>query len=530
MSSEIVSILQVVRLGFKLSISFNTVACKVAAFGIDVHSIAKGLSLYVAALKQVGQNLQAKDSPHSPLALRIAKEISERGNTIFNFFAKMLDKAQRNDGDLIQERFARCFRKRHVTYLLALLDALKLSLIVMFQVLQLGKLISSKAPSSIPNYIVQGERDEVQNMLIVLHWSISRLDRLRYSAICEAEEYSRNARYQGLSDSQLNGSGPPPPSTIPTILPALSFKDLNSSLSPISQDVTGTVHVSSQAIDHLIAQWAQVGGFRGLSGEEARPQRHVTFASDVESNSFRDGLEGCERQKDHPEGATSNRRRHSQEARKPATEFRKDNSSLQAQVETDSEESSNNDTPATRKDNSSLQAQVETDSEESSDNDIPVRRRKVRFSPSGNTSATEEGGHHRGDGGHVNYTNKGKPKTSPSQRRIPTPEFNMHNQQTADRHPRPPRRSPRTLPRAIPEREPQKYGHISNLSPCNSSDSLVSGLYHPQYPSSTYLSSSPLHPTQRPSYPPQINTSNQLPQSPSYYAEHAHHHYQHHDC
>ncbi|KLJ12598.1 hypothetical protein EMPG_12384 [Blastomyces silverae] len=497
-----VSILQMVRLGFNLSVSFNTVACRVAASGIDVHTIAKGLSLYVAALKHVGQNLQMKDSPNSPLVLRIAEEISGRGNTIFNSFAKMLDKAQRNDGDLIQERFKRCFRKHHVTYLLALLEALKLSLIVMSQILQLGKLIRSRTPDSIRNDIVQAQRDEVQNMVIVLHWSISRLDRLRYSAICEAEEYSQNAGYASLSNSQLNGTDSPPPSTIPTILPALSFKDLDNSLSPISQDVTGTIHVSSQAIDHLIAQWTQVGGYRGLSGEEARPQRHVAFASDMETNNFRDGLEGRDRQKHHPEGATSSQRRPSQEARKPVTE--------------------------SRKDNSSLQARVETDSEESSDNGAQARRRKVRFSPSGNTSATEEGSHHRGDGGHVNCTDKGKPKTSPSQRRIPTPEFNTHNQQNADGHPRPSRRSPQTSPRAIPEREPQNYGHTSNLSPRNHPYPLASGLYHPQY-TNTYLSSSPSHPTQRPSYPPQINTNSQLPRSPSHYTEHPHHHYQHHE-
>ncbi|OJD26363.1 hypothetical protein ACJ73_02264 [Blastomyces percursus] len=469
------SIIRMAMLAFKISESFNTVACKVAASGIDVHSIAKGLSLYVVALKHVGHNLQAEDSPHSPSALRIAKEISERGNTIFNSFAKMLDKAQRHGGDLIQERFTRCFWKHHVTYLLALLEALKLSLIVMFQVLQLGKLIRSRTPDSIRNDIVQGERDEVQNMLIVLHWSISRLDRLRYSAICEAEEYSQNGTY----NSQLNGSGSPLPSTMPTILPALSFKDLDSSLSPISQDVTGTIHVSSQAIDHLIAQWVQVGGYRALSGEKARPQRHVTFASDVETNSFRDGLEGRDRQKDHPEGATSNWRSPSQEARKLAFE--------------------------SRKGNYNLQARVETDSEESSDNGTQVRLRTVRFSPSGNISAAEDGRYHRGDGGHVNYTDKGKPT---SQRRIPTPEFKMHNQQNANGHPRPSRRSPQALPRPIPEREPQKYGHSPNISPCNHPYSLASGLYNPHYPSSAYLFSSPSHPTQRPSYPPQINTNN----------------------
>ncbi|PGH09295.1 hypothetical protein GX51_00737 [Blastomyces parvus] len=501
-SINAVSILQMVKLGFKLSLSFNTVACRVAASGIDIHSIAKGLSLYGAALKHVGQSLQAKDSPHSPLALCVAKEISDRGYTIFNSLEKMLGRAERNDGDLIQERFKRCFRKHHVIYLLAHLEALKLSLMVMFQVLQLGKLIR-RTPDTKQSGAFLEEHDEAQNMVIVLYWSMSRLDRLRCSAIYEAEEYSQNARNPRLSNSQLSGTSSPLSSTTPTILPALSFKDLDRYLSPISHDATGTIYVSPQAVDYLMAQWTQVGGSRGLSADEASPQRRVTFASDMETNNFRNGSEGCDRPKDHHEGATSNRRRPFEEAMKPAT--------------------------GSRKGNSSLQARVETDTEEPSDGDTQARCRKVRFSPSSNTSATDERSHRRGDGGHFDYTDRDTPKTSPSQRRVPTPEFNIYNQQNADGHPRPSRSSPPTLPQAIPERQPQKYWHTSNLSPPRDHPySSASGFYHPQYPSSIYLSSSPSHYTQRPSYPPPINTSNQLPQSPFHYTDHPHHHYQHH--
>lgn len=134
-------ILQVTGLGLKLSLSLNTVACEVAADGIDVYSIAKGVSLYVTALKHVGQSLQAADSSHSSSALRTAQEISKQSQSIFSDFEKMLEQSKRKDGGSVQERFKRCFRKQHVMYLLAHLEALKLSLMVMFQILQLGRLL-----------------------------------------------------------------------------------------------------------------------------------------------------------------------------------------------------------------------------------------------------------------------------------------------------------------------------------------------------------------------------------------------------
>ncbi|QSS61787.1 hypothetical protein I7I51_03964 [Histoplasma capsulatum] len=414
MSSEIAPILQVTGLGLKLSLSLNTVACEVAADGIDVHSIAKGVSLYVTALKHVGQSLQAADSSHSSSALRTAQEISKQSQSIFSDFEKMLEQSKRKDGGSVQERFKRCFRKQHVMYLLAHLEALKLSLMVMFQILQLGRLLKRNTSNSVG---------------------------------------------------------------------------------------TDTI----QEIDDLVTQWTQVGGFQELHAETRR-RHHVSYASDMENDDCRNGLEGrgTQGQRADLECIASRGRRPYRQAAKLATEFRNDYSSLQARVD--------------------------SDTEESSDIDAQTRRGKtVRFSPSANTSVTEERNNHRRNGGPISiYTGRDKPKTSPSQVRIPTPEFHADKQQKSYGHPHALPSSPRTLPGAIPERQPQIY-RTSNLSPSTGPCSLASSPTRRQYTSNAYPSSHSYHnATPAPSYSPPIDTGNQPYTNTSFSTEHPYYQQNHH--
>ncbi|KKZ60092.1 hypothetical protein EMCG_00783 [[Emmonsia] crescens] len=503
-------VLHVARVGFRLSLLLNTVSCDVAAAGIDVHSIAKGLSLYVAALKQVGQSLQTMDSPHSPESSRTAQEISEQSRIIFDDFKIMLDKARRNDGGSIQERFKRCFRKQHVTYLLAHLEALKLSLMVMLHILQLGKLASTRRNilNSQGNDIIQQERDEAQNMIIVRYWAIYRLDRLHDLAVREAMGYTQNESDHRLSNPQLNGTCTQLPSNIPTRFPVISLGNLDSSLAAITQSPKDMIGESLKVIDPLISRWTRVEGYWELPAEQASPQRHVSFESDIENDEYRNGSEGRDSQGYYLEGTTSNwRQPHSQEARKRAAQLRKDYSSLQTRVDSDTDESSND--------------------------EGQHRRRNVSFAPHDNTSASEEGTHHREDNGHINNTDKGKPKTSPSKLRIPTPEINVQNHQNSDGRPHSSSSSPRTLPRAIPERQPQRYSHNPSLSPLSHPRSFTSAPGQQQYSANTYVSSSPSshHAPQPSSYPPPINTNNHSPRKPSPYTAHPHHHqrHRHHD-
>lgn len=115
---------------------------------MEIHSISKSVTLFSLMLKQVGQALQASDSVHSDEALETARELTNECQLVFDEIQEMLDKvtSKRENGvpsPTIQQKFRWCFKKGRVQYLLGQLESLKMSLLVMLQILQLGKLMAS---------------------------------------------------------------------------------------------------------------------------------------------------------------------------------------------------------------------------------------------------------------------------------------------------------------------------------------------------------------------------------------------------
>jgi hypothetical protein len=144
----IASIIGVAGAGFRLSLILNAVSCEVANEGLEVHSISKTVTLFSLTLKQTGINLQGPDSVHTYEALDGVSRIADDANKVFDEFNDMLDRVRHKPSEgssapSIQQRFQWCFKRHRVTYLLAQLDSFKLSLSVIQQVLQLGKLMAS---------------------------------------------------------------------------------------------------------------------------------------------------------------------------------------------------------------------------------------------------------------------------------------------------------------------------------------------------------------------------------------------------
>lgn len=148
-SSSETSTIKIAGEGFRLSLLLNAAACQIAQSGIEIHSIAKGVSLFSLALKQLGLALREPNSSHSHEAVGKTREIATQGQGVFNDIGQMLDKLKGTDAHetlktaSLQQRVKWCFKRHHVTYLLAQLDSLKLSLMVMLQVLSLGRLVRS---------------------------------------------------------------------------------------------------------------------------------------------------------------------------------------------------------------------------------------------------------------------------------------------------------------------------------------------------------------------------------------------------
>lgn len=114
-----------------------------------MQAISKGVTLFSLMLKHTSQVLQEPDSVQSQEAVETAQSIADEGTRAFDEINDMLNRvrtAQRiNDASspTVQQRFRRSFKKHRVAYLLAQLENLQLSLSVMLQVLQLGKLMAS---------------------------------------------------------------------------------------------------------------------------------------------------------------------------------------------------------------------------------------------------------------------------------------------------------------------------------------------------------------------------------------------------
>jgi hypothetical protein len=154
------NITSVAGAGLRLALLLNAVVCQVANLGVDIHSISKGIALFSTSLKQLGQSLQAEHSVHTRECLDTAHQISGQARTVFEEVEDMLEKVQKAEVEPdqkdvpVQQRFKDCFKKQRVTYLLAQLEALKLSLMAMVQILHLGRLQEVKRLVSSQQFIV----------------------------------------------------------------------------------------------------------------------------------------------------------------------------------------------------------------------------------------------------------------------------------------------------------------------------------------------------------------------------------------
>jgi len=144
----IASIIGVAEAGFRLSINLNLVGGEVASAGQEIYSISRAVTSFSLMLKQVGQTLQTPNSIHSPEAEQAARQMTDKCRHIFDEIEYMLNKvrtrkADETFGPTTLQRFKWYFKKHKITYLLAQLESLKLSLSVILQVIQLAKLMAA---------------------------------------------------------------------------------------------------------------------------------------------------------------------------------------------------------------------------------------------------------------------------------------------------------------------------------------------------------------------------------------------------
>jgi hypothetical protein len=359
------SIIRVAGAGFRLSLLLNAAACQLAQSRIEIHSIAKGISLFALTLKHLGQALEKTELGRTNEATEKAWEIASQGQMVFVEIEHMLDKLQGTDAheDLsripVQERLKWCFRKQHVTYLLAQLDSLKLSLIVMTRILQLGDLLKSvneganlTASGLAAEDLIAQEKAEMQNMIIVRYWSLKRLDRLWDFVAQEAVDAANDPTNQKIISNHSSSTASAMRSLVTAAkgsdlskLPVVTFGDSDVGLANLERSPKDMVHLSEGAMNRLLLIWVPsldsslLLAVRKPSPDKTKssqPRAYVSSDSDDDSDDI--DWDGHSSHGYYLEGTTNNwRKPHSQEARKHAAELRQRYSSYQAHVESDPE-------------------------------------------------------------------------------------------------------------------------------------------------------------------------------------------------
>lgn len=358
------SVVKIAGAGFRLSLLLNAAACQLAQSRLEIHSIAKGISLFALALKNVGQTIEGTNVDQSPEATEKAWEIAGQGQMIFIEIEHMLDKlkATDRDNDLmripLQERLKWCFRKQHVTYLLAQLESLKLSLIVVLQILQLGNIIKSNVDegadtdslTSTADDVIAQEKAESQNMVIVRYWSVKRLDRLwdlvEQETSDAASDPTNKRITSNYSSNTASTSKPLTRRSDPTRLPIITLGDSDVGLSDMERSPKDMVQLSESTLNRLLSLWVPLiepsklhHAGRGFNTSNKRVQPRVYVSSDTEEDDTEElDFDSHDIRGYFLEGSTMDwREPHSQEARQHAAELRRKYSSYQAHVESEPE-------------------------------------------------------------------------------------------------------------------------------------------------------------------------------------------------
>ncbi|KAJ6119432.1 hypothetical protein N7523_003712 [Penicillium sp. IBT 18751x] len=325
--------------GTRLSLVLNAAACQLAQYGIEIHSIARGITLFALALKNLGRALQSTDLECSPEATEKAREIALQGQVAFVEIERMLDKLQNNDADddfkhiPMQERLKWCFRRQYVTYLLAQLESLKLSLMVMLQVLQLGNLAKSGTTAPVSTTMNGGDeiaerKAEIQNVIIVRYWTVKRLSRLWDAAEQEARDANSTSTNQTVTTQAASL----------TKLRTVIFGESDSDLGDIERSPKDMVLLSEKALNRLLLMWIPSFDPTKIHNAGRRVHPQPSVSSDTEDDAESLDFENFHSGGHYLEGTTMDwRKPHSQEARQEAAQRRRQYSEYQAHVESDSE-------------------------------------------------------------------------------------------------------------------------------------------------------------------------------------------------
>jgi hypothetical protein len=159
----VASILQIAGAGVHLTMELYNFGTTFAGAKEDTDDIALGVSLYCMTLKQLAEKIQHKDAVQSSQALQSITDIKEKSEQVFARIAAILPKsAGRSDSMTLVQRFKWNFKKARVNLLLGQLDSLKLTLLLLVQIFNIGEETQKSKP---PQYEAVATSSSVEQSL-----------------------------------------------------------------------------------------------------------------------------------------------------------------------------------------------------------------------------------------------------------------------------------------------------------------------------------------------------------------------------
>ncbi|KAI4160105.1 MAG: hypothetical protein L6R39_000260 [Caloplaca ligustica] len=305
--SIMATIVGIAGAGFRLSLVLNAIGVEMTTADVDVQNIARAISTYAFTLKQLALTLESAKAITTQSAMETAKDIAGQSQVVFNDIKDMTELDQKKDdqGNLrsiaVNQRVKWCFKQQRLQYLLGQLDSLKLSLSLMTQVLQFGMLLVSirDDPSKPPpdEHSMLQERAEIQNMVVVRHWSFVQLRRLYDMALHEEEEQRDQRRIEpppppprvnGTNhtrpDSRLQIEGPKNAEECSKAMVKYNeapLHDLDESLNKAMYRPNRLLHApKDDIVDLLLHEWTRV---RGTPTKKKHRSRKYRARYDTES-------------------------------------------------------------------------------------------------------------------------------------------------------------------------------------------------------------------------------------------------------
>ena len=297
--------------GFRLSLELQLIGQQpvfredLASADIEIQMIIKKISEFSLMLKQVGKIMDESRTIASQAAIDTATDIKRQSEQDFDEIKNMIEIVQKRDenghlsGIEVAERVTLSFKKRKMQYLLGQLEYLKDSLAIMLQTLELGKEIASAqyvapSPAGSPQLTcgsegrtqapswkaMRQERAEIQNMIVVQHWSFAELEKLYKLAEKEAlleidssRQESPPPSYDAANPSPANTTltitvGTPPgpqkeaehPNALVPFTGERSLEVMKTSMEQASAREEKALSAQvNDIVDHLLDEWTEVG-------------------------------------------------------------------------------------------------------------------------------------------------------------------------------------------------------------------------------------------------------------------------------